>query len=294
MIIKSKSRKSASFAQLYDYINRYGGEPFAIFRNFLAFEPDRDHIVGEFERNAARLPARRNGNVLYHEILSLKRHPSVRVETQKEILYDLATRYLERRAERLLAYGRVHEEAEHLHFHFIISANELGKTSRFRLSRADFGQVQRDVERHLLTEYPQMEDKPLYNDARERRLGRKQKPEKDAEYQVKKRTGKPTKKEAAREALREALATATTTPQLIDKLAGQGITLEERGKAIVAVQGKNRYRLTALGLQDAYTLWKASQREMDTRREEMASLRAKQAAKREKEVEKERGRGGER
>jgi hypothetical protein len=62
----------------------------------------------------------------------------------------------------------------------------------------------------------------------------------------------------------------------------------------VAVQGKNRYRLTALGLQDVYTLWKASQREMDTRREELATLRAKKAEARAKEAEREQERGDKR
>ena len=126
MIIKSLSRKSPSFAQLYDYMNRPGqGDRagYSFVRNIHAFDPSRDEIIGAFASNASHLRARQGGNILYHEILSIERKGDAADTELREVLYDLAQRYLEERAENLLAYGRLHESDGHFHYHLMISAN---------------------------------------------------------------------------------------------------------------------------------------------------------------------------
>lgn len=288
MIIKSKARKNASFAQLYDYINRSPGEPFTVSRNLLTFAPSREEVLAEFERNARHLPQRRNGNVLYHEILSLKRAVGVDLALQKDILHDLATRYLEQRAERLLAYGRIHEEKEHLHFHLMISANGVGESRRFRLERSTFNGIQRDIEAHLLATYPEIKDRPLYREAQERRARREprtpsEQPSRDSEVQLKRRSTNPTKKDQLKQSIERALAQSKTREQLTKSLAKAGITLETRGKHTIATQAKLHCRLATLGLERAYEAWNAPLKEQDKRREELARLRAKQEATRERE-----------
>jgi hypothetical protein len=80
MIIKSLSRKSGfadgknPFRSLIRYMNRgieqEEGEA-VLWQNFYGSEASLEaDILAEFETNAFHLPERKNGNVLYHEILS--------------------------------------------------------------------------------------------------------------------------------------------------------------------------------------------------------------------------------
>ena len=72
MIIKSMSRKEASFTQLLHYIDReIGQEDYAIRHNLFAW--DREDMGREFEQHAQRLKQRKNGVYLFHEIISLSR-----------------------------------------------------------------------------------------------------------------------------------------------------------------------------------------------------------------------------
>ena len=73
--VRGGARGSQSaFGALARYMNRdvATGEGRAIlWHNFPgAQEMGEDELIAEFERNAATLRTRRNGNVLYHEILS--------------------------------------------------------------------------------------------------------------------------------------------------------------------------------------------------------------------------------
>ena len=63
MIIKSMTRKTGSFDQLIDYLDREGvREEYHIFQNL--YERKIDELLGEFECNARLLPKRKNGVIL--------------------------------------------------------------------------------------------------------------------------------------------------------------------------------------------------------------------------------------
>lgn len=115
-----------------------------------------------FYRNARYLPPRRNGNALYHEIVSLPRWVGVNVEWQAEVLFDLAHRYLDERAPGNVVYGRLHKEEHHLHVHLILSSNEWRGDRRVRLSRDDFLRIQRKMERYRIQTYPELGSRVLY------------------------------------------------------------------------------------------------------------------------------------
>ena len=70
MIIKSMSRKSHSFGQVLEYINAPESTGPAILQNLNTNEEDLKAIERAFLDNSRYLPPRKNGNVLYHEILS--------------------------------------------------------------------------------------------------------------------------------------------------------------------------------------------------------------------------------
>jgi len=132
---------------------------------------DHDAILEAFEQNSRHLPKRKNGNYLYHEIVSLPLNTNFPVERQICALFDVVYRYLELRAEKLLTYGRMHLEEHHLHFHLMLSSNELGSRKRFRLPKAVFSKIQKEMEAYLPSAYPELEQKSVYakprNDAKQ-------------------------------------------------------------------------------------------------------------------------------
>ena len=122
MIIKSMARKEPTFQQLYDYITREGdyAPEYCFTRNFIL--RDRENILRDFERNAKLLSKRKNGNYLYHEIISITRAEGISQKEQQELLFKIVQQYAENRAKDCLVFGGLHiEKDNNLHFHLIIS-----------------------------------------------------------------------------------------------------------------------------------------------------------------------------
>jgi len=123
MILKSMSRKSPSFGQVIRRIDKSAVDEQPLLRNLTPLQAaDRRRLVEEFRKNSDLLPSRKNGNMLYHEILSVAVVPG-KEEEQKIALRETAQRYLELRADGLMAFGRMHHEPGHIHYHFVLSAN---------------------------------------------------------------------------------------------------------------------------------------------------------------------------
>jgi hypothetical protein len=156
MIVKSYRRKDPTFSQLFRYLTDHGrgvGEP--LFHNFPAAGcTDLNATVRAFLENARHLPRRKNGNVLYQEILSL--HAADATPATPAILRDLAARYLECRAPGAMAYATVHLDGKHPHIHLVIAANLCGQSKKLRLSRGEFAAVKRDLEHYQRTRYPEL------------------------------------------------------------------------------------------------------------------------------------------
>lgn len=72
MIIKSMSRKEPSFGQLIEYMSSdidKADQRYTIHQNL--FSRKAEKVEQEFLHNAALMKKRKNGNYLYHEILSI-------------------------------------------------------------------------------------------------------------------------------------------------------------------------------------------------------------------------------
>src|SRR5262249_36475067 len=139
MIVKSMSRKSPSFGQLLGYVNHPAEKGTAILQNFRTTSEDLRKIHSEFLENFHLLPHRKNGNVLYHEILSFS--DLDRELITPSILEDLTRHYLSLRAPYALAYAKAHFNTGCPHVHLVISANDLGNTHRHRLTKAQFQKI---------------------------------------------------------------------------------------------------------------------------------------------------------
>ena len=88
MIMKSMSRKSKSFSQLYDYLTR-DTSSFTFSRNTYSNSKDKKEFVNEFYTNARHLRKARGKVFMYHEVLSLEEN-NLSLERQKEILLDMS------------------------------------------------------------------------------------------------------------------------------------------------------------------------------------------------------------
>ena len=135
MIIKSMSRKTASFSQLANYMNK--GESCndkyeSFYKNI--FSRNTDGITEEFKNNAKTIQERKNGNMLYHEMISITKSKNISLDEQKKILYKLVKDYVELRAKNNLVYGVMHtDKSDNLHYHLMISSNEIGSEKKHRL-----------------------------------------------------------------------------------------------------------------------------------------------------------------
>lgn len=247
MIIKSLSRKSASYDQLLEYMQRGSVQDFTVFHNIYR-NTEKDRILQEFELMGAQLPTRKNGNMLYHEILSLQRQDGVDLEQQKQALYTMVQQYLQERAPGQLGYGCMHVEKEHLHIHLMLTPNRLDRPAkRVRLTKAQLWEIQGRMEMFLQERWPELKERSLYSRSAPPALKKK-----DKEFQLEQRTGKPSVKSQVKEKLEVMLEQSTTQASLNAKLAEQSMQLEIRGKNPVITAGGRRYRLRTLGLLPAY------------------------------------------
>lgn len=244
MIVKSMSRKVPSFGQLLGYIDRdEGQERWRIRHNVMARDPD--HIRAEFEQNGALLSRRKNGVYLYHEIISITRAAGLSDEAQKARLQQIAEEYVAARCPDNLVYGGLHQDKEHsFHYHLMISANRVGDSRRLRLTKAQFREVQVQLERHVLQTMPELEQKVAIDKRADRRKSR-------AEAELERRTGEVPKKDQLRARVLEALEAASDRDALLQALGRSELELYVRGKTlgVIDLETGEKHRLKTLDLE---------------------------------------------
>jgi hypothetical protein len=259
MIIKSLSRKKPTFFQLYDYMLEGADDKEFIISKNLYQTNSRKEVLKQFTKNHNLLPKRKNGNALYHEIISLPYQKDIPIKKQKEMLYNMANHYLEHRTGLNISFGVIHEEKEHLHCHLMISSNEKHSSQRQRLPKEQFAQLQKDLENYKQQNFPELEDKVLYNKERTKNRYQSSK-SKDREYQLKHRTKEPSRKDILKEITAEIILDSYSKEQLIKKLKAQNLEFYQRGKTAGIIdleekeqeKTKHKHRFKTLGLEEEY------------------------------------------
>ncbi len=250
MIIKSLSRKKPTFSQLIEYMATDSDRKYIYSRNLYTQNlEDYRRIENEFKRNFSFLKRQKNSNSMYHEILSISKS-DLDIERQKEILFSLLDEYTGARAKNCLIYGRLHEEENNLHFHLLISSNEIEARKNHYLSKKEFSEVKKGFEKYVLTNFPELKQKELINKPKkEQGISRK-------EFELKKRTGTITKRESIQYRLTKIFNACSTQKEFIDLLRLENIKVYIRGKNIgfidEADKKKRRYRLNKLGLSEEF------------------------------------------
>lgn len=269
------SRKQPSFAQLYDYIRKGAEAPYALARNLSVRNPlDRDGVVEIFTRNSTRLKdSRARENFLYHEVVSLKDDGRLSRAELESILCDLTNHYLDQRAPNLLAWGQPHRESGHIHFHIMLSSNEADSRRRFRLSKFEFNDIQRDCEKFLQENYPQLMNRSVYGPENQRGSDTPS----GADAKPKRRTPHAIERERIRPILQAIFDEEVThlTPCLENRLAAAGFELYERGEAshgVVCKETSQRYRFKTLGLLDIFKGVRAAEVDREIAKERITTF----------------------
>lgn len=255
MIIKSLSRKRPSFEQLVNYMEKEKGHR-AIYHNFFGSDSmSREEIIFEFMENSRELPKRKNGNYLYHEIISFEARHELSPKKVDEILIEIGEMYLQERATKQLAFSNIHLDTNHIHMHFCISANEVGSSKRKRLDKAKFAKIQKNLELYVLEKYPELKQSIIYNKS----LDKEKMKTTAKEQEQKKRTGKISKKEEIKNKFHGIFEQAKTIDELKNLLSQEGFTIYQRGQTIgiVCSENKRKYRLKTLGLLPHYEALKS-------------------------------------
>ncbi len=278
MIIKSMSRKEPSFDQLVAYMSSEKSDArYDLHQN--CFSRGSEDIAREFYTNSQLLAKRRNGNNLYHEIVSLKVKQGQDQRQIKEDLRDIAERYINERSPHNMVYGCLHEDHDHnLHYHLMISANERGERVRLRLTQKQFDAVKRDLETHVLENYSHLEQQQLIT-----AISTSEKMSVKA-GEMKRRTGALPKREEIKHTIQEAMNQTNSMYNFSFFLSERGYQFYTRGKNFgVDVQHEDgtskKYRFSTLGIHEEFEAFQNDMQSKHTEEMHSQALRDSETAK---------------
>ena len=249
MIIKQLKRKTNSIASLVNYFNkgRDKDDENYFTHNIYATKPY--YIIKEFLENAKILKKRKNGNIYYHEILSLKKQAEFSTEELKEILLDAFEHYMTLRGQNCLAYAVFHETHNQVHMHLAISSNEIGEKSPHYFSDSQFEKLMIKAKAYVHEKYPKLEriePKKKKSRAKSKSI--------DSEVHLKKRTGKPTGREMFRDRLKTILSLSKNPSEFNEFLRMENIEIYKRGDTFGFLDKTTdkKYRLRVLELDEDF------------------------------------------
>ena len=243
MIIKSMSRRHATFAQLIDYMEDGRQDKKYTIKNNL-FSHKTDTIKKEFEHNSSYFSKRKDSVYMYHEVISITKSHQLNDETQKSILKDIIHQYIKKRALNNLVYGVLHDDkTDNFHYHLLISSNELEASKKHRLSKAEFSTIKKELEVMVLATYPKLQQGVVMNKPAKSTTSNK-------EYESKKRTGKPSNRDSIKETLKNIFSTSENKQAFFEALQKEHLEIYVRGKTIGIKdsQTQRKYRLKTLGM----------------------------------------------
>ena len=248
ILIKTLSRKTASFSQLINYINqgRNKNDEYAFRYNLYSLK--QYSIIKEYKENYKYLKKQKNSNALYHDIIALKRQDNLTTQELREILEDLIDQYSKSRANYNLVYSVIHEKETQVHCHFVISSNEFGNVRNKRWSKRQLAEIQERLREYAYAKYPKLEREVNENSKTKSRAKTKTV---DNEIQYKKRTGKQTDRKEMKERLQEIFAKSQNQQSFMEYLQAERIQVYKHGNnfGFINIATGKKYRVKTLELE---------------------------------------------
>ena len=247
MIIKSMSRKNSSYSQLLRYME--GGrhdEKFTFSHNL--FTQDNSDIIKEFKHNANFFKHKKNGVMMYHEILSITRNNQLSEEQQKTLLKEIAQKYISSRANNNLVYAVLHDDKdEQLHYHLMISSNEIRSEKKHRLSKYEFEHIKKELENYVLNVHPELNQEKIINSPAQEKLSNKGE-------ELKRRTKKTPQRDSVKERLKTVFEKSYNKSLFFENMEKGNLEIYVRKKSIGVIDKETgrKHRLKTLGMQDEF------------------------------------------
>ncbi len=255
MIIKSSKYRRRRFRKLAEYILSDKGRAkddniLTIYHNL--HSANLDGIVKEFQENDQYRRKRKNGVVLFHEIIGF--HVENSDDLSPEILEKVARYFIHLRGENALCLAKVHVHENHIHIHFMFSANEVRSSKGLRLDNKQFRQIRLDMEEFQIENFPQLEQSIVYlNKWQKDRLVEKDTSKTtDKEFQLKKRIGKGSQKDRVSQLVQECFSASSSRDDFFRRIIDHGISLYRyrNNKVNGVLFGGRKYRFRTLSISD--------------------------------------------
>ena len=252
MIIKSMSRKVPSFDQLIGYMDLgASSRDNNIYYNLYSRKPES--IEDEFRDNFNFVPKRKNGVTMYHEVISITRSKQINEQEQIEILRQVVYKYIQDRAGNNLVYAVLHDDkSDNLHYHLLISSNELESSKKHRLSKAQFDSVKKNLELFVLDCHPELQQKKLISKDKQSKEQKDGLSNKGAE--LKRRTGKTPQRDVVRDTLLNIFSSASNREEFLELLESEHYQIYKRGKnwGILNETTNRKHRFVTLGVSEEF------------------------------------------
>lgn len=274
MLIKILSRKNKSFRSLLDYIGREpDGQQF--YWN-LPHNATSEILEKEFSQNDT-YRSKRAKNRMYHHILSFSAKDK-KVITP-ELLENVLQEYIYKSGlENHLAFGNVHTDKDHIHWHLMSSQNAFHSKKGFRLSKTELKNLQIQMEEFTREKFPELKHSYAYTGKRNRTLGLESSKvliqPTEAEVQMAK-ANRTTQKEKVIDHLKGIASTVRLSSDFekaiqLDNRFGL-YSYRDKIHGIVDKRNDKKYRLTTLfqtkDLTAIYRQLKSKHKELDNQRQ---------------------------
>lgn len=206
---------------------------------------NKKELVNEFMDNTKHLSKSRGKVYLYHEVISLE-NTTLDLEKSQNILFDLASKYINLRASNHLIYWTIHNDTNNPHIHLVISSNEIEWNKRVRLSKKVFWLIQEELENYKNEHYKELEQSNIYNKSKIHSKSKR------IEQEIKHKRKKVPKKELIKEELNQIFARSQSIKALENTLKLSNYKLYENGSTLWVIYEDKKYRLKTLGLEKEY------------------------------------------
>lgn len=246
MIVKVKSHKRAAFSGVLKYIleNKERlrdpkGKSFLLKHNLKGKKIE--DWVKQYKANEAFRNIHRKGNVmLTHEILSWHKDDAENITPEK--LEKIAEEYINRRNPNGMYIATAHFDKEHYHIHVCASGLEYRTGKSLRMSRQEFSDLKKGIQEFQQEKFPELSKSVVSHGKGD--LSRMS----DAEYQVKRRTGRETGREKVTAALKTCYKKAESKETFLELLHDCGLkTYERSGKITGVIDNGIKFRFSRLG-----------------------------------------------
>ena len=171
-IVFSSTRKDVqAISSLTHYIFRFkhsDHNELMVVHNIHWKRQSKEEIMAAFLENDAFRKKRKNGVVVYHEILSFHPEDSDYLLDHPWVLETISRFYMLRRSPDGLGIAVLHQDKEHLHIHMMLSANKIESPQSTRLTKNEFRQIRRDVEQYQSLVFPQLKKSYVHPEIRKK------------------------------------------------------------------------------------------------------------------------------